>query len=139
MRVTCKHCGGPHPAFECRKKKSTGQLDKSGKSGEGYHVLPVVRRPVDANQPVTATKSTVLDAKQRTVGINVTGSQQDVLTSAPVDTNAGGRPQVVRGGPSEKEVKLRVQVPPTGAKFDKKAWQREYMREYMRKRRASLK
>lgn len=27
-------------------------------------------------------------------------------------------------------------TPPTGAKFDKKAWMRDYMREYMRKRRA---
>ena len=24
MRVTCKHCGGPHPAFECRKRSSGG-------------------------------------------------------------------------------------------------------------------
>ena len=22
MRVTCKHCGGPHPAFECRKRSA---------------------------------------------------------------------------------------------------------------------
>lgn len=29
--------------------------------------------------------------------------------------------------------------PPQNPKFDKKAWQREYMRDYMRKRRAALK
>lgn len=51
MRVTCKHCGGAHPAFDC--KKSTGRENKPVANGDVPAAsLGLVDRATSAKQAV---------------------------------------------------------------------------------------
>lgn len=122
MRVSCIHCGGPHPGFECRNKKSTAarkDVPESSRVGSAFEAAPTTKRttpPRRSNGPGEAgTQALPVDTNSSTAARTVEGT-----TEAIRDENgqSGGKP-----------------LP----KFDKKAWQREYMRSYMRKRRAALK
>lgn len=134
MRVTCKHCGGPHPAFECRKKSGGNRAAE----------------PAATPDRSTAAREADVLGRQETASLALKHSKRSKavsngrISALPVDTNSSGEahPPMVR----EMDVPAFT-TSLAGAegnkdrqpKFDKKAWMREYMREYMRQRRQSIK
>ena len=128
--MNCEFCQSPvHIWFQCPKKP------------DGWMPARLAKKSADglprAKGDIPSVASTVLDAKQRTVGINATGSQQDAMTMAPVDTNS--EPLKLPVGEKQPRTSQPQGTRNEGmpAKFDKKAWQREYMRGYMQRRRAA--
>lgn len=119
MRVTCKHCGGAHPAFECRKKSVAARKDVRQVVGsDGF------RKAID---PSNAAGEKAF----------IAGTQ-----ALPIDTNpeqrgrreAKAKNREVQDPAQEKSANLTrgVTAGETATKFDRKSWMREYQRNYMR-------
>lgn len=149
MRVTCKHCGGAHPAFECRKK-STEPKNKPVANG----VVPAARldhtdSAVRAKRAVGTNSELVTRLDPRvTSGVSAPSRVRKKalageLPSVNEQPETEGKLVQVQQSHSAPIMRTAADVDaffaalPPPPKFDKKAWQREYMREYMRKRRAA--
>lgn len=143
MRVTCKYCGGPHPAFECRKES----VQAVSSTVDEVEKVAVRSRPSLGRTISTAEKSGSPKAQHEALG-NVAGVTQVAGSgvSPPVTRQAGTQALPVDTNSKREEcVGGQNFIPPppfstTSAgmvgnedrqpKFDKKAWMREYMRDH---------
>ena len=126
MAVSCSNCGGSHPVWDCRSKSESG-------------------RKTDADRPLGGLppKSAYNDKSGRSQ-TKSTGGRGGSL--APPD-GSKPNPYVCADTPPVDTKGEVAAVAPSGphvgstspAKFDKKAWSREYMSEYMKKYRADVK
>lgn len=129
MRVTCKHCGGPHPAFECRKKSGSPKGSVAAQSADAQYYAATSRTLS------TAARKDVLRVAPKLA--DGSPDQQAGTQALPVDTNTSVESREIGNRPARRTDEATSDNPSENSgKFDKKAWMREYMREYMRKRRA---
>lgn len=167
MRVTCKHCGGAHPAFECRKKKSGANVALA--SNDRVHDPAAIHLTVQPKASVAAgrvgQKST---APRKDEARHGTGSTSRALTRTDdrkrasgeagtqallVDTNtpmpsaSGAREGKDELASTQKQLidvssekaSQGFKSPAGQTKFDKKAWMRSKMPAYMRQYRSDVK
>jgi len=128
MRVTCKHCGGAHPAFECRKKKSGASVALA--SNDRVHDPAAIHLTV---QPKASLATGRVGQKSTATSESRSSRSRSANESLPVDDIHPGeistiaRPNVAR------------EPDAVTGKFDKKAWMRSKMPAYMRQYRADVK
>lgn len=100
LRVTCKHCGGSHPAFYC--KKSTGVV--SAKSA-------VPKKAVGSSLPVDTNSSASLRKDCAGIGLaspaKVLGAEAANIKDAHTPKRGRGRPRTITDMKVYKAMKQR--------------------------------
>ena len=123
--MNCEFCQSPvHIWFQCPKKP------------DGWKPARLAKRSTERkNKPVANG-----DAPAVSLGPEdrASGAKQAVDTSRVRKKALAGEVPSVNEHPETEGKLVQVQQSHSANKFDKKAWQREYMREYMRKRRANV-
>lgn len=128
MRVTCKHCGGAHPAFECRKRSTATGKDRLTRVGS-QETDRSGSRPglVEARLPQHATEKPQAGTQALPVDTNsehrenegfgaFTSKNVPATTSAgtvgnedrqPIPKRARGRPRTIADMRAYKAMKQR--------------------------------
>lgn len=149
--MNCECCQSPvHIWFDCPKKPvgwKPARLAKSTAVGNNVATQPRANNSVPSDGAIStaATKvspqAAIAKRGLTSVSVNAVADLEGETTqiadtqSPPVDTNRG-RSSVARAGVHRDVHMVEGAIPSVSTKFDKKAWMREYMRGYMRNRRA---
>ena len=136
--MNCEYCQSPvHIWFQCPKKPDGWKPARLAKKSGSNRAAEPAATPDKSTAEKLGSPNARHEALGNVAGVTqVAGSgvsppvtRQAGSKSLPVDTNAAQESYGAEG--------LRPNDAP--AKFDKKTWQRNYMRTYMRKRRAKEK
>lgn len=149
--MNCEFCQSPvHIWFDCPKKPSgwkparlAAKSTAAGKdrlrrtSTRELHPLgPAMMLYSPPEGGDAGSKERALEAGTQALPVD-TNSGPTSAGSIPVSSTIEGLSGQSKSVPGKGLQAEGVQIPNGPPKFDRKAWQREYMREYMRKRRAA--
>lgn len=126
--MNCEYCQSPvHIWFQCPKKPDGWKPARLAKKSTAQAVAKKVVNNTHGTKPLS------------TMGANPTTNRSVEAVALPVDTNS--EPLTLPVGEKQPRTSqpqgTRNEGMPT--KFDKKTWQRNYMRSFMRQYRADVK
>lgn len=137
MRITCKNCGGQHPTYECKRTAKNTAPVRAGGPDQVSPERGTVKSSAASRKDVSAFSETVRTDKaaEPLSGYTSLAGTQDL----PADTYPLLSPIVAFAGEGFSTLAGTVLDKDRQPKFDKAAWMRARMPEYMRQYRAEVK